>query len=158
MFSLTDYRRAMPALRVCGTILCGLALLSPLLPLAGCGGDGLRKIHGTVTYRGQPLTKGRIEFWPPDGNGPTAAAPIINGKYSLRLMPGRKLVKIEGFKVIGKRPASLRHPDGVMIDDEVPIVPERYNAKSELFREIAAAEGSYDFHLDDPPGASPQTP
>ena len=26
-------------------------------PLTGCGGDGLRKIHGTVTYRGKPIAK-----------------------------------------------------------------------------------------------------
>ena len=106
---------------ICGAILCGVAVL---LLLGGCGGDGLRKIHGTVTYLGKPITKGRIEFWPPDGNGPTAAAPIIHGQFALPIMPGRKLVKILGFKVIGKRPASLRHPDGVMVDEEVQIVPE----------------------------------
>ncbi len=153
MLSFVDNRRPMPALRIGGTLLCSIAVL---LPLGGCGGDGLRKIRGAVTFRGQPLTKGRIEFWPPDGNGPTAAAPIINGKYTVRVLSGRKLVKIEGFKVIGRRPASLRHPDGVMVDNEEQIVPDRYNAKSGLFREITAAENVYDFHLDDPPAASPQ--
>ena len=126
-----------------------------LLPLAGCGGHGLKKIHGAVTYRGQPLQKGLITFFPADGDGPTAAAPIINGQYSLPVALGRKQVRIEGFRVIGKRPASPRHPDGQMVDNEAQIVPERYNAKSELFREISADTSIYEFHLDDPQGASP---
>ena len=125
------------------------------LPLAGCGGDGLKKIHGTVTYRGQPIGKGRITFLPPDGNGPSAAIPIVDGKYELRVTLGRKLVQIDGYKVIGKRPYNPYNPSGPMVDDQVQIVPERYNAKSELFREITAGESIYDFDLDDPQGAVP---
>ena len=134
---------------ICGALLCGTALLAPL---AGCGGDGLKRVHGTVTYRGQSINKGRIEFWPPDGNGPTAAAPIINGEFSARVPPGRKLVKIYGVKVVGKRQSSQRHPDGILIDSEIPIVPERFNSQSELYRDITADSSIVDFRLDDRPG------
>jgi hypothetical protein len=121
-----------------------------LLPLAGCGGNGLKKIHGTVTYRGKPIDKGRITFLYPDGNGPSAAIPIVHGKYELPVSLGRKLVQIEGYKVIGQRPYNPYNPNGPKVDDQVPFVPERYNAKSELFREITADNSTYDFHLDDP--------
>ena len=41
-------------------------------------------------------------------------------------------MQIEGYKVIGQRPYNPYNPSGPMVDDQVPFVPERYNAKSEL--------------------------
>jgi hypothetical protein len=127
-------------------ILCGAALL---LPLAGCGGDGLKEIHGTITYRGQPLPKGVIEFLPPDGNGPTAAAPVVNGEFKLRVGCGRKAVRIQGFRASGKRAYSSGPPGGPPVEEQEQFLPERFNANSTLVQEITADKSIYDFHLDD---------
>ncbi|MBU4271497.1 MAG: hypothetical protein KKA28_06500, partial [Planctomycetes bacterium] len=73
-----------------------------LLPLlGGCGGSRLVEIGGAVTYDGQPVQKGTIAFLPSDGNGPTAAAIIAEGKYTVKVAPGPKQVKIEGYKIVG---------------------------------------------------------
>lgn len=67
----------------------GFALLavSGALALASCGGDtdyGLGRLHpvsGTVTYNGQPLEKGQINFFPDDPKGVGAVGVIENGSY-----------------------------------------------------------------------------
>lgn len=65
-------------------------LLTSLLlsiAIAGCGGsDGPPRVavRGTVTFDGQPLDRGSIEFIPTAGtHGPMAAAEIVDGKYDL---------------------------------------------------------------------------
>ena len=130
----------------CLTVVCGFAWM---LSVAGCGhGDGLVQIGGGVTYDGQPVNSGIISFLPPDGNGPTAAAIVADGKYSLKVAPGKKLVRIEGFKVVGQRHFVPNDPKSPMIDVREQILPERYNAKSTLAREITSHDGTYDFVLE----------
>lgn len=125
---------------------CGFILL---LCLSGCGRrDGLTEITGAVTYDGQPVQKGTISLLPADGQGPTAAAIIANGKYSVKIAPGTKKVKIEGFKVTGQERYKPNDPTSPMVDIQVQILPERYNAKSELTRDIASGAGTLDFALE----------
>lgn len=129
------------ALLSCGMISC----------LAGCGSrDGLIEIRGEVTYDGRTVEKGMIAFMPADGLGPTAAAVIKDGQYAMKTRPGTKLVRIEGFKVIGQQHYQ-GNPSNPLVDIQEPIIPERYNAKSELTREITPAVSTYDFSL---PGSS----
>jgi hypothetical protein len=123
---------------------CGFALMACL---AGCGrGGGLTSISGTVTYDGKPLEKGLISFVPADGKGPTAAAPVTDGKYSLKVAPGKKLVKIEGYQVTGQHPFSRYNPRVVV--EQKQILPSRYNTNSELARDIAPTDRTCDFALE----------
>jgi hypothetical protein len=123
--------------------------------LAGCGRrDGLTSISGTIAYDGQPVKKGTVTFVPADGNGPTAAAPIVDGKYSVKILPGRKLVRIEAFKVTGTRRYSRGNPNSPMVDMQEQILPARFNTKSKLTREIAPTESVYDFALEESPPRS----
>jgi hypothetical protein len=125
---------------------CAFALTACL---AGCGrSDGLTAVSGTVSYDGQPVKKGTVTFLPADGNGPTAAAVIADGKYSVKVAPGRKLVRIEGYKVLGRRPYNPGNPKSPMVDKQEQILPQRYNAKSELTREITPTLGTCDFALE----------
>jgi hypothetical protein len=71
-------------------------LLAFLLP--ACGGN-LSSVSGEVSYEGQPIEKGWINFAPADGKGPTAGRPITNGKYEISgLLPGMRIVEITAVK------------------------------------------------------------
>src|SRR5215213_7297166 len=54
---------------------CCLVLVASASLLAGCGGDPskpkLGRVSGTVTYKGQPVTKGLVTFVPVGGAGAT---------------------------------------------------------------------------------------
>src|SRR5690348_6549122 len=72
------------------------SLLVFLLPACG---SNLSSVSGEVSYEGQPIEKGRINFAPADGKGPTAGGPIANGKYEVSgLLPGTKIVEITAVK------------------------------------------------------------
>ncbi len=119
-----------------------------LLPLSsGCGASGLVEISGAVTYDGEPVRNGRITFLPPDGNGPTAAAIVADGKYAVAVFPGPKLVKIEGYKVVGRRPFSPGDPASPMVDATEPIIPAKYNERSELKSRIGRGTRVLNFNL-----------
>ena len=58
----------------------------PLLAfLAGCGGDGDgATVQGSVTFDGQPVEKGYINFFPADGKGRPAGGEINGGKFTVK--------------------------------------------------------------------------
>jgi hypothetical protein len=69
-------------LLVAGTIATAL-----VVSVLGCGDDsGIGKrypVSGTVKYKGEPVTKGRITFAPAKSEGRAAAGDIHNGSYAL---------------------------------------------------------------------------
>jgi hypothetical protein len=77
-------------------------LLSALL--AGCGGQKIYHVSGTVTFKGKPVPTGQIVFEPDAsaGNaGQAAFAKIKDGRYDTRLegqgtLGGPHLVRIHG--------------------------------------------------------------
>jgi hypothetical protein len=105
------------------------------------------EIHGSLTYDGKPIQDGTINFVPVNGNGPTAAAVVTDGKYSVRVAPGEKRVRIEAFRVIGQSGPRPNDPTSRMVDVKEQILPERYNAQTELVREITFDVGTCDFDL-----------
>ena len=115
--------------------------------LLGCQNDGFREISGTVSYDGQPLQKGNISFIPSGDDGPTAAAIIADGKYSVKILPGQKRVAIEGFKVLAQRHYYPNDPKSPLIDIKEQILPARFNTQTELTREITRSAKTYDFDL-----------
>lgn len=125
----------------------GLLVALAVALAAGCSGDGLHAISGQVTLGGQPLENGAIDFLPADGKGPTAGAVVEAGRYAVRTAPGRKIVRIRGYRKVGQEPAVPGDPTSPMIDVNRQIVPERYNAKTELQCEVAAGQDTYDFAL-----------
>lgn len=129
--------------------IAAVCVLATFLVCSGCGGgDGLTAVSGAVTYDGQPVAKGAINFAPADGNGPTAAAIIADGKYSTKIMPGKKKVRIESFKVVGQRRLHPNDTTSPPIDIQEQTLPARYNTKSELAREIASGVRTCDFALE----------
>jgi hypothetical protein len=73
--------------------------------LAGCGGERIYNLSGTVTFQGKPVPAGQIVFEPDasaGNSGPAAFAKIKDGKYDTRILDGRgtvggpHLVRIHG--------------------------------------------------------------
>ena len=75
---------------------------SLFLVSAGCG-DGMKNpdasVSGAVTFNGQPVTNGSVNFSPENGKGDSAEAAIADGKYEIkRIFSGKKKVTVQGFK------------------------------------------------------------
>jgi hypothetical protein len=52
---------------------------------AGCGGTGLTPVSGMVELDGQPLGTGTIQFAAADGQAPSQAAMITDGRFQTEL-------------------------------------------------------------------------
>jgi hypothetical protein len=130
-----------------------LALLS-LLTAVGCGGpDNRAEITGTVRLNGEPLATGSISFVPTDGTvGPSSGGEIINGKYHVPrtkgVAVGKNLVSIRSAVKTGRKVAGSF---GQMEDEQVPVIPRKYNDQSELVRDIQPKSNQVDFELKGPP-------
>jgi hypothetical protein len=119
----------------------------------GCGDGGLRRaaVDGQVSIDHVALENGTISFSPTDGNnGPTAGGSIKNGSYSIHAGKGPavgwNLVTISGARKTGKRiPDTMR--GGVLVDEVVSVVPEQYNSRSTLKRELKPGKNVLDFDL-----------
>src|SRR5262245_28750207 len=98
---------------------------------AGCSGPNISTVTGEVTLDGQPLKEGIIRFVPVNGDTPTADAPIVNGRFKAPVPPGQKRVEISAPKP-GKKRKAYDTPDSPEVEDVGELIPERYNAKSEL--------------------------
>lgn len=71
----------------------GLLVGPALLFAIGCSDDGLGKrfpVSGTVTYKGQPVSKARISFVPAKGETQGASGEVVAGKFDsmTTLTPG----------------------------------------------------------------------
>jgi hypothetical protein len=83
-----------------------LTALAVTFGMSGCSNDGApsyAKVSGTVTYNGQPLSKGQITF-SLEGRAPTMVE-IVDGKYSGQAMIGSNRVQIAAFRKRAKERA-----------------------------------------------------
>ena len=132
-------------------LFCMLAFLQ-----AGCGGDnGRATVHGTVSLEGIPLESGLIQFLPAaDSSGLAAGASIENGRYTIKQrgpLPGSYQVHITASRETGRMieaptigPGAKK---GVMVEETMQYIPDRYNAHSELTIEINPGANQHDFDL-----------
>ncbi len=130
-----------------GVFSCSLVLA---LGLSGCNGsgDGLPRqaVSGTVTFGGQPLATGAIQFVPAGGMGAgggiVGGAMILNGKYSIPrdggLIPGKYKVSINSGNATGERPKAELGP-GRVPNVAKELIPVKYNSGTTL--EIEIKEG-----------------
>jgi hypothetical protein len=123
--------------RVTRTVLLGL-----LLAMMGCG-PGEATVSGTVTLDGKPLEEGNIAFRPLPALAKSEArgGPIKDGKYQVKARPGQNRVEITATRVVPGKKDSFGTPL------RESIVPEKYNAKSELTKEISAG-GANEFNFE----------
>lgn len=121
----------------------------PLLLLAGCSGapaDFPREpVAGQVTLDGQPLDEGMITLEPVDRPEPIASGVITDGRFAIARTdgpaPGRHRVSIWSQKPTGKK---VRDPEqkGQFIEEIKSVIPDRYNARTELIVEIKPGDAN----------------
>lgn len=129
-------------LQVCSVVAAALLCVG----ICGCtsSSDGLEPVEGTVTFDGQPVEDGRIQF---RGKIDSRAfsAPIVAGKYATELPVGTSSVEITASRPIpGKFDESNpgeRVPVGEMY------IPAKYNSQTELTAEITSGSNVADFAL-----------
>ncbi len=141
-----------------------------LFALIGCGEDGLGKryaVSGTVTYKGQPVTKGTISFYSTTGGAESRGAfgTIENGKYTLSsqgendgAFPGDYVVAI-GSKDVDLTNAEKNVKGGSFRQDDVmkankkakSLIPLKYEIAetSGLKAKIEAKSNTFNFDLTD---------
>jgi len=127
-----------------------LGLLSVLI--CGCSRDGLIGVSGQVLCNGAPLEDGGISFTPVDQAEPIYATKIINGKYNLRMLEGKMVVRIYGrrFEEHPNPPPRAPHAiDTGPVMREVLFLPSRYNTESTLTAEVSSSSRKFDFTVED---------
>ncbi|WP_164101945.1 hypothetical protein [Candidatus Laterigemmans baculatus] len=104
----------------------------------GCGPDtgGRVGVSGTVTYQGQPLETGTIQFVSKDGSQMSGAA-IHQGEYEIAasdgLLPGEMIVRVSSASESTAPPPAEEAPgDPSMFAPRVERIPAEFNAQSTL--------------------------
>jgi hypothetical protein len=118
--------------------LAGMAAVGLLTVVAGCNPtptEGI--IRGTVTLDGQPLKTGSVQLTAVDGRAPTAGAQIVDGKFETKAALTKFKVEIESNVIRtldGKEIDPNKKVDKINDSNQksVPLVPDRYNKKTEL--------------------------
>jgi hypothetical protein len=118
--------------------------------LCGCGEPPTgNPVTGRVTFQGQPLDQGSIEFSPAAGQGTVSGGMIRDGQYTIPadsgLEPGLYHVRILSTEGPASRtdemPGEVKTPPKQRI-------PVEYNSETTLQAEIkAAGENKFDFAI-----------
>jgi hypothetical protein len=97
--------------------------------VAGCGVSEA-EVSGTVTMDRRRLKEGDIVFEESDKSKTPAAAKIVEGRYTLKVLPGSKIVRITASRPTKK-------PDPVMGSAaREPMIAEEFNEHSTLRAEV----------------------
>jgi hypothetical protein len=116
--------------------------------MLGCGAPSTAALTGKVTLDGAPVTAGNIVFLP-QGEGPKAAAAIVEGNYTIPaevgLKPGVYRVEVSWHKPTGRKMPSS--DPGIMMDETKEAVPAKFNTDSTLSAELSAGQAEKDFAL-----------
>ena len=136
--------------------IAGAGLAAALSFLSGCAersGPDRQPVSGNVTFEGEPLDQGTIQFTPTARTGIGSGAAIADGEYTVPqdkgLPPGEYRVMIFSAKldaeasemaVVGPPGSSELMPERI---------PPEYNALSKLTVQVQAGEDNrFDFKID----------
>ena len=111
-------------------------------------------VTGTVRLDGQLLPTGSIALIPVEGTpGPGGGGEIKEGKYTIKqgLRAGRYRVEIRSTRTLDRLVPNPVIPAG-LVNEEVSVIPEEYNTRSTLIREVLP--GANVLNFDDLKGAS----
>jgi len=132
-----------------------LGALSCVLVLAGCSSKPadqppLGRVRGKITMNGQPLPGVDVVFVPEKGR-PSEATTDKAGRYDLSYIGSTKGAKLGPHKV-SIRPAETSldeaPADGASPAAPRPVIPAKYNKRSELTADVKAGSNTIDFALE----------
>src|SRR5262249_48986593 len=103
--------------------------------LSGCG-DGKTTVSGTVALDGQPVADATITFVKTEGDLVREGASIKDGRFQVRVPPGKYRIELDGRKVIGKIRQKGSYGQDEEVEQTANLFPEKFNSKSELTEEI----------------------
>jgi hypothetical protein len=120
--------------------LCFWLLLLGLL-ISGCrkSGPELAPVRGRVTLSGNSLEKADIVFQPDNGKPPASGRTDAEGRYELAYKRG-----VMGGP-IGQNTVRIRVSRELVRNP--PKIAARFNAQSELHREVKAGQNEFDFDV-----------
>jgi hypothetical protein len=125
--------------------LCGMVALWGILVMMSAGGCNqstrpeLGFVHGKVTLDGKPVKGAGVGFRPETGARESTGSTDADGNYTLHYIR-----EINGA-AIGWHAVRISTGD---IPRGIPeLVPEKYNTKSKLRKEVVAGENEIDFAL-----------
>ena len=122
------------------------ALLAATM-IVGCRPSGLdtQPVSGKVTFDGQPIPEGRIQFRGTGSDQRAFSAEIKDGQYQMEAMAGK--VRVE---VTASRPVPGKF-DESNPGEKVPVgemyIPARYNSQSELTADVTSGTNELNFDL-----------
>lgn len=131
--------------RYIGLVACGL-----LVALTGCEpGSSDVKVTGNISVAGAPIEQGSITFLAEDGAGPTGGGVIKDGKFEALVPPGKKIVLVNGSKVVGTQLRLAGVKDSGTIDKLEAVTHLDYNSreKSPLRADITGPTEGLEFKL-----------
>ncbi len=131
-----------------GTVAWASLILALLL--TGCGSDGPERgiVTGEVTLNGEPLQGADIEFQPDEGS-PSYGMTDRKGRYDLMYTRDKRGAMIGEHTV--RITTSTTDTDARGNEVAVPQrVPPKYNARSELTRQVKPGKNKFDFELTNP--------
>ena len=107
-------------------------------------------VTGTIRLDNVPLTTGSIAWIPIEGTpGPGGGGGISSeGKYEINrgLRPGKYRVEIRSTRTLSRKVLNPTIPAD-LVNEEVSVIPEQYNTKSSLIREVRTGSNAVDFDL-----------
>jgi len=126
----------------------GFALLAAWI---GCGGPPKGQVSGKVTFRGQPVTEGKVTFLPLGAGQPAEADLQSDGSYRVQTIDGGLVVG--DYQVLINPPVVLvdtdpgKSPPSPM-EKPVKNIPPRYrNQGSPLKVTVQPGPNTFDFDL-----------
>ena len=104
------------------------------------------KVSGNVKYDGKPIASGKIVFESMTPGEIPEPLNITAGLYEGTVAAGKKKIRIYGYKA-GK-PYPKDTPGGEGINVQENFVPAKYNAETELAKDVSApGPHTFDFDL-----------
>ena len=101
-------------------LLAGLVAAIVIMP--GCGkGEPLTSVAGKISYRGQVVTHGAIQFFGGENRKPVSALIHSDGTYAIEVPPGSYRVGISSPPV---PPPGWK--EGMPVPDQTPSLPDGY--------------------------------
>ena len=125
------------------------ALLFAIFCCNGCGRSDmpeLGEVQGTVTMDSKPLENAQVSFHTEKEKGGRPGTGITDkeGKYKLGF------VASESGAIVGPNRVEITTfwPDGEPGEGQRETIPEKYNSKSTLKREVKSGSNTFDFELE----------